>query len=86
MEGVVALSIIANIFQVADFSYQVFSAALETYKTGVLSDNATLEQIALDLKDANESLHARLTSSAGQPAMTDDHVRSHSGLLGLVAH
>lgn len=79
MEGIFALSLIANVFQVVDFSHQILTAAWETYKTGFLSDNATPDQIALDLKDANDSLQAKLTPSAGQAATKDDQV-SHSHL------
>ena len=56
MEALAALSLAANIIQVVGFSHHIFSAIYETYKIRSFSDNAELEQIALDLKAANDSL------------------------------
>ncbi|KAK3695911.1 hypothetical protein LTR37_018266 [Vermiconidia calcicola] len=72
MEGLAALSLIANTFQVVDFSYQILKAAWEAYKTGALSSNASQEQIALDLRTANDSLQAKLKTNARQNVSKDD--------------
>ena len=74
MEGVAALSLAANVIQVVSFSHRILSAARETYKNGFLRDNAALEQLAEDLKSANESLQQRLHQSAGSSLSKDDKV------------
>ena len=75
MEGVAALSVAANVIQVVSFTHKVLSAVSETYKTGHLSNNAGLEQIALDLKAANESLQQKLNENSGSSLSRDNQVR-----------
>lgn len=72
MEGLAALSLIANTFQVIDFSYQILKTAWEAYKTGTLSSNVSQEQVALDLRTANDFLQAKLTTNARQTVSKDD--------------
>jgi hypothetical protein len=72
MEGLAALSLAANVFQVVDFSTSLLSKSREIYGSGSTKNHADLAVIANDLKTLNERLIAGTNSFSIGAAPSQD--------------
>ena len=70
MEALAALSIVANIFQVIDFSMTVLSTANELRKAGTTRDQSNISMVADDLRTLNSKLKqsSKLISTSNNPS------------------
>ena len=80
MEALAALSIVANVFQVIDFSMTILSTAYELRKAGTTRDQSNICMVAYDLK----ALNSKLKQSSQVISTSNNHSQDQLDLERLV--
>ncbi len=74
MEALAALSIVANVFQVIDFSMNVLSTANELRKAGTTKDQSDISMVVDDLKTLNSKLKHSSQAIASPNNLSQDQL------------
>ena len=85
MEGIVAFSLACNVVQIVDFGFKLAAGCREIHKTGRLSANVHLEEVASSVKRICERISLLRNSSTTQVSTNDQKLKHLAGNAVITA-